>query len=87
MRWLAYPRGRHAEHVRRAAERAGYTHAVTLPDTREDRGPYAIPRVGVFPGNGVLGVRAKTSAAYLPVRTSPAFPVVRRLVRRRPVSA
>ena len=87
VRWLAYPGGRHAAHVRRAAQRAGFSHGFTLPDAREARGPFSIPRVGVFPGNGVLGLRAKTSLAYLPIRTSPVFPVMRRLVRQTTAAA
>lgn len=75
---LAYPRGLHNEAVRRAAGRAGFAHALTLPERREPRsGPYAVPRVGVYPGNGTRTLRAKTSRWYLSVRTSPAFPLLR----------
>jgi peptidoglycan/xylan/chitin deacetylase (PgdA/CDA1 family) len=80
---LAYPRGLHDEGVRRAAARAGFSHAFTLPDRREPIGPYAVPRVGVYPGDGRLAVRGKTSRWYLRVRTSHAFPAFRRLVGRK----
>ncbi|SDC38468.1 Polysaccharide deacetylase [Geodermatophilus telluris] len=67
---LAYPRGRHDRHVRTAAARAGYTHAFALPEGPELPDPYAIPRVGIYRGNGQLTVRVKTSRPYLRVRTS-----------------
>ena len=35
VRLLAYPRGRHNHAVRAAASRAGYSHAFTLPESRE----------------------------------------------------
>jgi peptidoglycan/xylan/chitin deacetylase (PgdA/CDA1 family) len=76
---LAYPRGLHNEMVHRAAARAGFAHALTLPERRESIGPYAVPRVGIYPGNGVWTLRAKTNRGYLSVRTSRAFPLVRRL--------
>jgi peptidoglycan/xylan/chitin deacetylase (PgdA/CDA1 family) len=83
VRHLAYPRGRHDARVRRAAARAGFTHAFTLPDAKEPGGPLAVPRVGVYRGNGLLALRAKTSRPYLRLRTGPVFPLVDRLVRRR----
>ncbi|CAA9378076.1 MAG: hypothetical protein AVDCRST_MAG32-1547 [uncultured Nocardioides sp.] len=70
VRLLAYPRGRHDASVRAAAERAGYSHAFTLPETREAPGPFAIPRVGIHRGNGVAHLRVKTARPYLGVRTS-----------------
>jgi peptidoglycan/xylan/chitin deacetylase (PgdA/CDA1 family) len=81
---LAYPRGLHDARVRLAAERAGYAHAFTLPETRETYGPYAIPRVGIYPGNGPRGLRAKTSRWYLAVRTNGAYPALRRVLRGAP---
>jgi peptidoglycan/xylan/chitin deacetylase (PgdA/CDA1 family) len=80
---LAYPRGLHDERVRRAASRAGFAQAFTLPDRREPIEPYAIPRIGVYPGNGTTVLRAKTSRWYLRARTSRAFPIVRRLLGRK----
>ena len=77
--YLAYPRGRHDAAVRRAARRAGYTHAFSLPQAAETPGPYAIPRVGLFRGNRVGTLRVKLSRRYLPLRTGPLFPVARRL--------
>ena len=67
---LAYPRGLHDEGVRAAAGKAGYTHALTLPERAEEPGPFAIPRVGIYRGNGQLTVRLKASRPYLRVRTS-----------------
>jgi peptidoglycan/xylan/chitin deacetylase (PgdA/CDA1 family) len=80
--FLAYPRGRHDESVRRAAERAGYRRAFALPEGRETVGPFAVPRVGAFPGNGVLGLRVKCLSPYLAVRHSRTYPVLQRLARR-----
>jgi peptidoglycan/xylan/chitin deacetylase (PgdA/CDA1 family) len=79
---LAYPRGLHSERVRRAAERAGFTHAFTLPERRESIGPHAVPRVGVYPGNGTTALRAKASPWYLPLRMSRVFPLLRSLTGR-----
>jgi peptidoglycan/xylan/chitin deacetylase (PgdA/CDA1 family) len=83
---LAYPRGRHAPHVRRAAAVAGYTHAFALPQHVEQPQEYAVPRVGIFRGNGPLTVRIKAARSYLRVRTSArvahTLPAVTRLTRR-----
>jgi peptidoglycan/xylan/chitin deacetylase (PgdA/CDA1 family) len=76
VRLLAYPRGRHNEAVRSAARRAGYSHAFSLPETREPVGPYSVPRVGLFHGNGVRALRVKTARPYLAVRTAPAYGLV-----------
>jgi peptidoglycan/xylan/chitin deacetylase (PgdA/CDA1 family) len=83
--FLAYPRGRHNERVRRAAQRAGFSAAFTLPETTEAFGPYSVPRVGVYPGNGLAALRVKSSRRYLSFRTSRAYPFLRKtLGRRRP---
>jgi peptidoglycan/xylan/chitin deacetylase (PgdA/CDA1 family) len=78
---LAYPRGRHNTAVRAACDRAGYTHAFTLPERREPVGPFAVPRVGIFGGNGLRHLRAKTARGYLGVRTSAPYSMVRELRR------
>jgi peptidoglycan/xylan/chitin deacetylase (PgdA/CDA1 family) len=67
---LAYPRGLHAPHVRRATAVAGYTHAFALPETAEQPSEYAIPRVGIYRGNGQMSVRVKAARPYLRLRTS-----------------
>lgn len=74
---LAYPRGRHAPHVRAAAERAGYSHAFALPEGPEPVGDYSLPRVGLYRGNGVRSMRVKLSRPYLPLRTGAAYQVAR----------
>jgi peptidoglycan/xylan/chitin deacetylase (PgdA/CDA1 family) len=79
VRLLAYPRGRHAPHVRDAAAKAGYTHAFALPVGPEPVGRYALPRVGVYRGNGVPALRVKTARLYLPLRTGRAYQAARRL--------
>jgi peptidoglycan/xylan/chitin deacetylase (PgdA/CDA1 family) len=80
--YLAYPRGLHDERVHRVAARAGFTHGFALPESREPAGPYSVPRVGVYPGDGQLSLRVKTSEWYVPLRRSRAFPVLRRLAGR-----
>jgi peptidoglycan/xylan/chitin deacetylase (PgdA/CDA1 family) len=67
---LAYPRGRHSPHVRRAAARAGFSHAFALPERAEEVDAYAIPRVGIFRGNGQLALRIKAARPYLRLRHS-----------------
>jgi peptidoglycan/xylan/chitin deacetylase (PgdA/CDA1 family) len=79
--FLAYPGGRHDERVRASARLAGYTHAFTLPDRPEPPGPYAVPRAGVYPGNGPAALRIKSSRWYLNLRTTKAFPALRGAVR------
>jgi peptidoglycan/xylan/chitin deacetylase (PgdA/CDA1 family) len=78
--YLAYPRGRHDDQVRRAAKAAGYTHALALPEARETPGPYAVPRVGVHGSNGLATVRLKASRAYLPLKTSRFYRAVRQKI-------
>jgi peptidoglycan/xylan/chitin deacetylase (PgdA/CDA1 family) len=77
VRWLAYPRGRHDERVRRAASRAGFSHAFTLPQGPEPVALHAVPRVGIWPKDGINALRAKTSDWYLRLRTSRACPLAR----------
>ncbi len=79
---LAYPRGRHNDRVRAAAERAGFSHAFALPETSQQTGPFAIPRVGMYRGNGMRTMWIKASRPYLHIRTSRHFPVVQQLARR-----
>ena len=81
VRLLAYPYGRHAAHVRRAAERAGFDFALSLPEKREEPGRFAVPRAGVYRGNGTAALRAKVSPWYVAWRTGPVYPVVARLRR------
>jgi peptidoglycan/xylan/chitin deacetylase (PgdA/CDA1 family) len=77
VRLLAYPRGRHNERVRAAAARAGFTHAFALPEGREPVGPLALPRAGVWPNDGLVALRIKTSDWYATMQASPIFPIVR----------
>jgi peptidoglycan/xylan/chitin deacetylase (PgdA/CDA1 family) len=78
---LAYPRGRHDASVRRATQAAGFRFGLALPEGREEAGRYAVPRVGVFPGNGDAALRLKTHRRYLAVRRSRLFPAVRAVGR------
>jgi peptidoglycan/xylan/chitin deacetylase (PgdA/CDA1 family) len=79
---LAYPRGLHDRKVRDAAEAAGYTHALALPERAEEVGPYAVPRVGIYRGNGPLTVRMKAARPYLRLRHSEGLARGRARVRR-----
>jgi peptidoglycan/xylan/chitin deacetylase (PgdA/CDA1 family) len=67
---LAYPRGRHNDVVRAAAERAGYTHAFSLPEAAEPFHEFAIPRVGIYHKNTAPSLQVKASRSYLRVRLS-----------------
>ena len=75
--FLAYPRGRHDEKLRRTTERASYTHAFVLPDARERAGPYAVPKAGVYRGNGRHASRGKAAPWYLALRSSQLFSLLR----------
>lgn len=79
---LAYPRGRHSPTVRQAAEAARFRWAFSLPEASEDVNRMAVPRVGIFPGNGPSTLAVKTRRSYLAFRHSQIFPLVRRLVHR-----
>lgn len=74
---LAYPKGRHDRVVRAAAEAAGYNAAYALPEEREEKGQFSIPRVGIYPGNSVGTLRIKTHPRYLDVRLHPVHEVVK----------
>lgn len=84
VRYLAYPKGRHNAVVRRCAEEAGYEGAVTLPEVYEEPGRFSIPRVGIYPGNGLGALRLKTSPSYLGLRMSKAWPAAKAMVTRKP---
>jgi peptidoglycan/xylan/chitin deacetylase (PgdA/CDA1 family) len=68
--YLAYPRGLHDEGVRRAARRAGYSHAFALPEGPESVDDYAVPRVGIHRGNSTRTLAVKAQRRYLDVRHS-----------------
>lgn len=79
--FVAYPRGYHDETVRSAAARAGFRNGFSLPESPEARGPFAVPRVGIYPGNDNRSVGLKTQRWYLPARTGRLYPWVRLAVR------
>jgi peptidoglycan/xylan/chitin deacetylase (PgdA/CDA1 family) len=80
--FLSYPRGLHNDAVRRAARRAGFTHALSLPEGPEPVGPYAVPRAVIVPGNGLAALRLKSSRMFLTLRNMKSFPVFRTAARR-----
>lgn len=66
---LAYPRGLHDEQVRAAAQRAGYTYAFGTSKNRGASGRFGIPRIGIYPGNGIGVLAVKSSRWYPALRT------------------
>jgi peptidoglycan/xylan/chitin deacetylase (PgdA/CDA1 family) len=70
VRVLAYPRGLHDARVRRAARQAGFTHALGTSKLQPSGDLWGIPRIGVYPRNGRIALRAKTCRRYPAVRTS-----------------
>ena len=64
-RFLAYPFGDDDARVHRAAERAGYAAAFTLPGRQRPLNRFALPRVGAYRTDARLRLLVKSS---LPVR-------------------
>jgi peptidoglycan/xylan/chitin deacetylase (PgdA/CDA1 family) len=79
---LAYPRGLHNEGVRRAARRAGFSHAFGTARRRPAPSRWGIPRMGVYTGDGELKLRIKSSRAYASARTGGTYNALRALTRR-----
>ena len=79
---LAYPRGLHDEAVRKAARRAGFTHAFGTARRRPPPSRWGIPRMGVYSGDGELKLRIKSSRSYASTRTSGTYNALRHLARR-----
>ena len=75
---LAYPYGFHAPHVRRAAQAAGHSFAFSLPEKREFRGRYAVPRAGIYRGNSAVALRVKSSNWYMSGRVDRGYFATRR---------
>jgi peptidoglycan/xylan/chitin deacetylase (PgdA/CDA1 family) len=73
VRYLAYPRGFHNERVRKAAQKAGYSHAFAMMEKPHIVDKYAVTRVGVFGHNGLFTLGVKISPWYVPVRMGQLF--------------
>lgn len=80
---LAYPGGRHDARVRRAAATAGFEHSYAMADSQPRCLPHAIPRVGMYQGQGTATLSAKTSPWFWHMRDSPLQPLMARLARAR----
>lgn len=80
--FLAYPRGLHNGAVRRAAQRAGFTHAFGTARRRPSPSRWGIPRMGIYSGDRELKLRVKSTRWYASTRTGGPYNVVRRLARR-----
>jgi peptidoglycan/xylan/chitin deacetylase (PgdA/CDA1 family) len=76
---LAYPFGHHDERVRIAAERAGFENSFAMADGLPVGLPHAIPRVGIYRGQGTRALHAKTSPWFWRIRASPLQPLVKRI--------
>jgi peptidoglycan/xylan/chitin deacetylase (PgdA/CDA1 family) len=82
---LAYPRGRHDARVRKAAETAGYRYSFAMARPHLPVGlPHAIPRVGIYRGDGRAILYLKTSPRLWRVRNSALQPIIARVARLRP---
>jgi peptidoglycan/xylan/chitin deacetylase (PgdA/CDA1 family) len=73
VRFLAYPRGLHNERVRKAARKAGYSHAFAMMERPQIVDTFAVPRVGVHGHNGVFTLGVKVSPWYVPARMGTLF--------------
>lgn len=62
-RFLSYPYGEHDARVRSAARAAGYEAAFALPGSHRPVDVFALPRIGVWRGEGLVRVAVKTSIA------------------------
>lgn len=81
---FAYPGGRHDENARRAAATVGFHHSFSMADTDLPVSlPHAIPRVGIYRGDGAAAVRVKASPWFWRLRNSPLQPILSRLARLR----
>lgn len=79
---LAYPRGLHNTMVRRAAHRAGYDFALSLPPGGpEPRDRYAVPRVGIGGSDSTRMLGVKSHPSSLRVRMSRGGALAGRLAR------
>jgi peptidoglycan/xylan/chitin deacetylase (PgdA/CDA1 family) len=79
VRSLAYPFGLHDEVVRRAAAGAGFRWAFAMAMPPHDDGPHGVPRVGIYPNDGIARLRMKTHAWYARIRSSSLYPALHRL--------
>jgi peptidoglycan/xylan/chitin deacetylase (PgdA/CDA1 family) len=80
--FLAYPGGHHNQRVRHAAARAGFTHAFGTLRGRDAVTCHAIPRVGVYAGDGIHHLRIKSTAGYIPLRRSRSYERIRGVISR-----
>jgi peptidoglycan/xylan/chitin deacetylase (PgdA/CDA1 family) len=80
--YLAYPGGHHNERVRNAAARAGFSHAFGTLRGRDAVTPHAIPRIGVYAGDGIHHLRIKSAAGYLSLRRSRTYQALRGITPR-----
>jgi peptidoglycan/xylan/chitin deacetylase (PgdA/CDA1 family) len=83
---LAYPFGDWDDRVLRAAARAGYQAACTLPMRLSAASPLSWPRIGIYRHDGSAAFRAKVSPTVRRLRSTSAWRVIRPDVWRRVVT-
>jgi peptidoglycan/xylan/chitin deacetylase (PgdA/CDA1 family) len=82
---FAYPGGRHDERVRRASATAGFQNSFAMADTDLTAGPpHAIPRVGIYRGDGMVILSIKTSPWFWRMKNGHLQPIARLARSRRP---
>ncbi len=81
-RVMAYPYGEHDARVRAGAQRAGYdvAHSLASQTPRKEGGPFAVRRIDLYRGDGVVVTTLKTSILRNPAESALGF--VRRRGRR-----
>jgi peptidoglycan/xylan/chitin deacetylase (PgdA/CDA1 family) len=85
---LAYPFGHHDERVRTAAGTAGFETSFAMADSDLPMSfPHAVPRVGLYRGQGTRTLHVKTSRWFWRVKASPLQPLIARIIGlRRPAA-
>lgn len=73
IRFLAYPRGLHNERVRKAARKAGFSHAFAMMRKPRTMDTHSVPRVGIYGHNGRFTLEVKMSRWYVPAKMGTLF--------------
>lgn len=81
-RTIAYPYGDHDDRVVTATGAAGYSAACTLPERFSRPTPLRYPRIGVYHEDDDARFKAKVSPLSRRLRSSPAWPLAIRALRR-----
>lgn len=79
---LAYPRGLHNRRVQEVARRVGFSYAFATSKQLEPAGPFAVPRTGIYGGDGVAALAVKSTRLF-PTFKRMTSPKLRQWARRR----